>query len=208
MCYFWLWDKIQREKRTKTVKLQERKEWQRRHKKEPIACTVYVTSDRPREKKTQHSNLYTKSRHVIECLVAGHSIATWKWVYEDFFDALRGQKFSRTFNNHFEQIKCVSLEWSLCILTFFSSSEIITWFANDSWSTQKYVNYGNVIVSRHNKVKHNTLQHRFWPFYYGFVVVKIEFQLIKFSKTFTKTIRSGYIVSCKRCLLHRHSGSQ
>lgn len=38
--------------------------------------------------------------------------------------------------------------------------EIILWFANDSWSTQKYVNYGHIIVSRHNQVKPNTMQHR------------------------------------------------
>lgn len=51
----------------------------------------------------------------------------------------------------------------------FCSCEIILQFANDSWSTQKYVNYSvhDCLTSLSNQAKHkaycSTMQHRFWP---------------------------------------------
>lgn len=68
--------KCQKKKKVKLCK-NERNE-QRRYKKEQIVCVQLILRSvvRPRKsKKKQIQTVYTKSKHVIEHLVAGHSIA-------------------------------------------------------------------------------------------------------------------------------------
>lgn len=97
--YCRLWYRMQRKNRT--PKLQERKKWQRRHEKGThcLCSLCYLQSST--DQKKSHSNLYTNSKHVIECLVVHHLIGAWKWLYEDLFDAMSGPQFSRTFKNQF-----------------------------------------------------------------------------------------------------------
>lgn len=55
-------------------------------KNEQIDVRLYIAF------RAKNIQIYTQtSKHVIECLVAGHLIAAWKWLYEQLFDGWRCQ---------------------------------------------------------------------------------------------------------------------